>query len=65
MKSLSHIDKSGFRKGEYVGYTSKGCQRIRHNGSEWRTYALGSSSGQFVSLSADTLESLNQKLTTI
>jgi len=64
MKSLSHIDKSGFRKGEYVGYTSKGCQRIRRNGNGWQTYALGSLSGQFVSLSADTLEILNQKLAT-
>ena len=61
MKNLSNIEHSRFRRGEYVGYC-QGVQRIRRGGLGWQTYALGSSAGQFVAMSARTLEELNAKL---
>lgn len=42
MKSLSNIDKSASRKGEYVGYYGAGIVRIRRAGKGWETYAYGS-----------------------
>jgi len=61
MKYYSNIEKSAFRKGEYVGYC-QGAQRIRRAAGGWQTYALGSTAGQFVPLHAPTLEELNEKL---
>lgn len=61
-RGLPHnIEKSGFRRGEYIGYCN-GAQRIRRSGSGWATYALGSSSGVFVYAYADTLRELGAKL---
>lgn len=57
----TNIDKSGFRKGEYVGYCN-GAQRIRRGGLGWETYALGSSAGAFTYATAETLFQLGRKL---
>jgi len=35
MKNLHNIEKSVFRKGEYVGYTEGPTVRIRKQGSYW------------------------------
>lgn len=61
MKSLPHIEKSGFRKGEYVAYIN-GTQRVRRSGVGWSTYVLGSSSGEFTPISAPTLEAMDAKI---
>lgn len=58
MQSLPHIEKSAFRRGEYVTYVN-GAQRIRRTASGWETYALGSQSGQFVRMSGPTLSSID------
>jgi hypothetical protein len=55
------IEKSGFRKGEYVGYC-KGAQRIRRTSYGWQTYALASSAGEFVAASGRTLKELGNEL---
>lgn len=64
MKLPNNIDKSAFRRGEYVGYCN-GAQRIRRGGEGWRTYALGSSAGKFVDATAPTLMELGAKLAKI
>ena len=56
-----NIEKSAFRRGEYVGYC-QGCQRIRRGGKGWETYALGSSVGTFVYATAETLFQLGGTL---
>jgi len=61
MKNLLNIDKSAFRKGEYVGYCN-GAQRIRKVGNQWQTYSLGSQAGKFIPASAETLAELSKKL---
>jgi hypothetical protein len=58
---MTNIDKSAFRKGEYVGHC-QGTQRIRRGGQGWQTYALGSTSGHFIYASAPTLKELSDKL---
>jgi hypothetical protein len=62
MKNLSNIEKSGFRKGEYVGYSDEGVQRIRRGGAGWETYGLASALGSYIRLTAPTLEELNNLL---
>jgi hypothetical protein len=57
----SRIEKSATRKGEYVGYCN-GAQRIRPGGRGWETYALGSASGTFTYVTAETLYQLGGKL---
>ena len=57
----SNIDKSAFRRGEYVGYCN-GAQRIRKGGLGWQTYALGSTQGEPVFVSAPTLRELGAML---
>ena len=61
MKYLSRIEKSPFRKGEYIGYCG-GAQRIRREGNGWQCYSLASQMGRAVYVSAPTLEALNAKL---
>lgn len=56
-----NIDKSAFRKGEYVGYCN-GAQRIRKGGQGYETYSLGSQSGAFTYATAQTLFELGGKL---
>lgn len=65
MKSFTNIDKSVFRKGEYIGYCSKGALRICRCEGGWRTYAQGSKSGEYIPLSARTLEEMSEKLNQI
>ena len=42
MRNLPHIEKRGFKTGEYVGYTMAGktsyAMRIRRGGKGWETY---------------------------
>lgn len=59
-----NIDKSSFRRGEYVGYCN-GAQRIRRGGQGWETYRLGSSAGAFTYATAGTLFELGGKLSHI
>lgn len=59
-----NIEKSAFRKGEYVGYCN-GAQRIRRTGKGWQTYALGSSKGVFVPAYGRTLAELGDKLAAV
>jgi hypothetical protein len=61
----TNIEKSDFRPGEYVGYSAAGVQRIRRFSAGWKTYALGSSAGRFVYLSAPTLADLSTLLDAI
>lgn len=62
MRNLPNIEKSAFRKGEYVGHC-KGAQLIRKGGEGWETYRLGSiSQGEFVRVTARTLAELSIKL---
>lgn len=61
MKSLTHIERSALRHGEYVGYCH-GAQRIRRGGLGWETYELGSQAGRFVPATARTLDELNEQL---
>ena len=56
-----NIDKSAFRRGEYVGYCN-GAQRIRKGGQGWETYSLGSSAGVATYATAATLFELGGKL---
>lgn len=58
MQNLPYIEKSAFRRGEYVAYVN-GAQRIRKTASGWETYALGSQSGQFVRMIGPTLASID------
>jgi hypothetical protein len=43
---MERIEKSGFRRGEYVGYTPKGIVRIRKSRIGWEVYALGNNHSQ-------------------
>ena len=61
MKYLTRIDKSAFRKGEYIGYCN-GAQRIRKGGLGWQCYGLSSTQGEAIYTTAETLEKLNSKL---
>ena len=58
---LFYIEKSAFRRGEYVAYVN-GAQRVRRTISGWETYALGSGSGTFVRVAAPTLKELDAKV---
>ena len=44
MKSLHNIEKSGFHKGQYVGYAN-GAWRIRRDGKLWRVTPQTSNGG--------------------
>ena len=41
MKSLTNIEKSAFRPGEYVGYAGGLVFHIRRDGREWIATATG------------------------
>jgi hypothetical protein len=58
---LQRIEKSKFKHGEYVGYC-RGAQRIKRGGLGWKTYSIGSISGNEVYATAWTLEELDSKL---
>jgi hypothetical protein len=68
MRLPDNIDKSGFRRGEYVGFTAScGTQKIRRRpgGSRvfvWETYGLASQVGTPLFLTARTLKALGVKL---
>lgn len=64
MKLPHNIEKSAFRKGEYVGYCN-GAQRIRRGGEGWVTNGLCSSQGEAVFAQARTLMELGEKLAKI
>lgn len=36
MRSYPNIDKSGFRRGEYVAYSDLGLWRVRRVGQQWQ-----------------------------
>jgi len=55
------IEKSAFRKGEYIGYCF-GAQRIRRAGNGWQCYGLASASGYALFTHAPTLRELGEKL---
>ena len=61
MKYLHNIEKSAFRKGEYVGYCN-GAQRIIKSGQQWVCNGLVSSAGTRMYASAATLEELSKIL---
>lgn len=52
----SNIEKSGFRRGEYVAYTSKGIVRIRREGRGWTTY------GAPIKFTGETLAEIGGKI---
>ncbi len=55
------IEKSAFRRGEYVAYCKSGVQRIRRAGRGWQTYT-STGTGTFVPAYALTLKELGEKL---
>ncbi len=65
-KSHPNIEKSGFRRGEYVGY-SDGVWRITGGSGSWRAVKLAPRSREpavpYQSLTAATMEELSRKLT--
>lgn len=61
MNSLWNIERSAFRRGEYVGYCN-GAQRIRRVNGGWQTYALASSAGKFMPMFGRTLAELSRKM---
>ena len=61
MKYLHNIERSAFRKGEYVGYCN-GAQRIIKSGQQWVCNGLVSSAGTRMYASAATLEELSEIL---
>lgn len=64
MKSLQHIERSAFRRGEFVAYVH-GAQRVRRCAGGWETYALASASGRFVPLSAPTLAAMDERIASL
>ena len=61
MKYLHNIEKSAFRKGEYVGYCN-GAQRIVKVGQQWVCNGLVSSTGTRMYAAAATLKELSKIL---
>lgn len=61
MKYLHNIEKSAFRKGEYVGYCN-GAQRIVKLGQQWVCNGLVSSAGTRMYAAAATLKELSKIL---
>lgn len=61
MKHLYNIEKSAFRKGEYVGYCN-GAQRIVKLGQQWVCNGLVSSAGARMYAAAATLKELSKIL---
>ncbi len=61
MEWLSNIEKSAFRKGEYVGY-GHGVWRIKRGGAGWRA---SSATIKPYSITAKTLRDLSPMLTKI
>ena len=62
--NYQHIERSAFRRGEYVAYF-RGCQRVRRSLGGWETYALGSQSGEFVRISAPTLAAMDARISVL
>ncbi len=66
MRYLSNIEKSAFRRGEYVGYAD-GAWRVEKEASGWRASKLVPMSRSIdfdvPSISAPTLEHLSARLT--
>jgi hypothetical protein len=58
MRDLPNIDKSAFRRGEYVGYSS-GIWRIKRDGPVWNATKRDA---PFSILSASTLRELSEEL---
>lgn len=64
MQSIHNIEKSAFRKGEYVGYAEGRVYRIKRDGSVWFGMNQdGTSAGSF--LQAKTLLDFSRKLTQV
>lgn len=64
MESLSHIERSGFRRGEYVGYdvTRDGqAVKIKRGGAGWMTYSTDAMPNRRY-ISCRTLAELNRRL---
>lgn len=49
MKAMANIEKSGLRKGEYVGYCN-GANRIRREGKFWRMNYVSCKSGNMMTV---------------
>lgn len=62
MKHLQHIERSAFRRGEYIAYFW-GALRVRRSANGWETYSLASQSGEFVRISAPTLAEMDTRIT--
>lgn len=71
MQNLPNIERSGFRAGQYVGYTKAGktsyLMRIRRGGRGWETYynepLAKAAGGCFSYVTARTLKEMSDKLT--
>lgn len=55
---MDRIEKSGFRAGEYVGYSDSGAWRIKRGGRGWEAYKQAGAGY----LTARTLRDLNKSL---
>ena len=70
MQNFLNIERSGFRAGEYVGYTMAGktsyLMRIRRAGQGWETYyhepLARAAGGCFSYVTARTLKAMSDKL---
>ena len=63
MKNYPNIEKSAFRKGEYVGYTEGRIYRISKTNSSFGTWAAHNRDNYNDQLFAFGLDSMSQKLT--
>lgn len=69
MRNLLNIEKSGFHRGQYVGYAGGRVFRITRGHSslgKWRAFNAGRApAGENLNFYADTLEQLSAKLATL
>lgn len=64
MKSLPNIEKSGFRRGEYVGYAGGRIFRVLPTTSGWQTYGQRNGATPYY-FSVRTLAELSAKLSAL
>jgi hypothetical protein len=64
MQKLTNIEKSTFRKGEYVGYAN-GVWRITKSNSSFGSWAARRQDGQGVTLFAFRLSDMSVKLSAL
>jgi hypothetical protein len=60
---MHNIDKSAFRKGEYIGYCARGARRIHRYSGGWETYGGPALLGDTdIHLTGRTLKEISKKL---